>query len=139
MRLGTAVILLTVLTDYCSLLSTHCLLQVSPCCQLVVVELRAAKGLVVAAWCWDKEAQVCRYRHLHLDILTWISYLPGYPHLDICTWISTPGYYLHPVSPVQESGCGPLELEGELAVTSDHTELVAVARCGNIAKLRLPV
>ena len=84
----------------------------SPCCQLVVVELRAAKGLVVAAWCWDKEAQV---------------YI-----------ISSP-VYLHLVSPVQESGCGPLELEGELAVTSDHTELVAVARCGNIAKLRLPV
>ena len=40
---------------------------------------------------------------------------------------------------MQESGCGPLELEGELAVTSDHTELVAVARCGNLAKLRLPV
>ena len=59
-----------------------CLLQVSPCCQLVVVELRAAKGLVVAAWCWDKEAQVCRY----IDILTWIS-SPGYPHLDIFTWI----------------------------------------------------
>ena len=46
------------------------LLQVSPCCQLVVVELRAAKGLVVAAWCWDKEDQVCRYRHNNLDILT---------------------------------------------------------------------
>ena len=61
-RLGTAVILVTV--------TYTCLLQVSPCCQLVVVELRAAKGLVVAAWCCDKEAQVCRYRHLHLDILT---------------------------------------------------------------------
>ena len=90
----------------------------SPCCQLVVVELRAAKGLVVAAWCCDKEARVCRYR--------------------LITWIFSPGY-LHLVSPVQESGCGPLELEGELAVTSDHTELVAVARCGNLAKLRLPV
>ena len=103
----------------------------------MVVELRAAKGLVVAAWCWDKEAQVCRYRYPHLDIFSWI-FSPGYPYLDICTWISSPGY-LHLVSPVQESGCGPLELEGELAVTSDHTELVAVARCGNLAKLRLPV
>ena len=40
---------------------------------------------------------------------------------------------------MQGSGGGPLELAGELQVTSRHTELVAVARCGNLAKLRLPV
>ena len=78
-RLDTAVVLALAWSGG-YLLSTHCLLQVSPCCQLVVVELRAAKGLVVAAWCWDKEAQVCRYRHNNLDILTWVS-SPGYPHL----------------------------------------------------------
>ena len=70
-RLDTAVVLVR---------GFSLLLQVSPCCQLVVVELRAAKGLVVAAWCWDKEDQVCRYRHNNLDILTWIS-SPGYLHL----------------------------------------------------------
>ena len=96
----------------------------SPCCQLVVVELRAAKGLVVAAWCCDR-----RHRSANIDLITW------YPHLDN----SHPPGYPHLVSPVQGSGVGPLELEAELAVTRDHTELVAVARCGNLAKLRLPV
>ena len=72
------------------------------------------------AWWWPPGAGTRRIRSADIGIITWTS--------SPCL-----------VSPVQGSGCGPLELAGELQVTSRHTELVAVARCGNLAKLRLPV
>ena len=121
-RLDTAVVLALAWSGG-YLLSTHCYLHTVCCRCLLAASWWWWSSVLPRAWWWPPGAGTRRIRSADIDIITWIS---------------SPGY-LHLVSPVQGSGGGPLELAGELQVTSRHTELVAVARCGNLAKLRLPV